>query len=393
MRSRRFDVKQAFRRLVAGQALGQTLYGFSCGPCPSVDYQPPDTLVTETEVRSGPLERLCSHVCGRRDLKCPEEVSDPSPLPVAFSCLVGRKVDGRDETESVPVDASTFGPAEREAWLTLSDLEQVKARAQPTAGAECYRICAASPASKTALRPASCFVAMGSLSCTPPLAKTLDSCGPAGRVPLGLLPARTEVAGELARFWLGTQHLEAASVFAFAELADTLEQNGAPYELVARCRSAAEEEREHARFAEVELRARGLVPAPVRRRPPDAPTLLDVALHNAAEGCVNESVAALLALHESTVHVEPSVRAFFREVAEEEAEHAQLAWDLHGWFIETLSADDARALVRHLDAAAARARRTPLEWVTLFDARERQKLTIGLVEQMFTHTREYNEAA
>ena len=285
------------------------------------------------------------------------------------------------------MDARTFGSPEQEAWLTLSYLARVKARATPTAGVECYRICSSDPTSRSVVQPASCSAANGSVSCTPPLVKITDTCGPAGRVPFGLLPARPEAAGEVECFWLSTEHLEAASVFAFAELAVSLEHHAAPSELVARCRSAAEKEREHARLAGVELRAMGLATVPVRRYPPAAPTLLDVALHNAAEGCVNESVAALLALHESTVNADPAMRSFFGRIAADECEHAELAWDLHRGFLETLPAVDARTLVLHLQAAARAAQRAPVESSRLSDARARHSLRVDFVGRLLAHTR------
>lgn len=391
MRSR-FDVKRAFRRLVAGQAVGQSLYGFSCGPCPPVEYQPPDVMVSVSEVKSGPFETLCAHVCGRRGLKCPRDVSDEDALPVTLPCITGKDRDGRDVTEAVPVDAATFGQAEREAWLTLSDLAQVRARTAPTKGAECYRICAAGNPNRPVEQPASCSVAGGDLLCTPKTTQSFDNCK-AGRVPFGLLSPDVDTRSEADRFWLFTQHMEAASVFAFGELAESLEHYGAPGTLVARCLAAADEEREHARLAEAELRARGLAPSAVRRCPHGSLTLLDVALHNAAEGCVSESLAALFALHEAAANEEPSLRAFFAKVAADEAEHAQLAWDLHRWFMEALSEPERRQLSSHLETAAVDARNNAATPCALFDMKACQRLAAGLLDDVLAHVREGRVAA
>ncbi len=388
MLSRRLDVKQLFRRLVAGHAVGQ-LYGISCGPCAPIEYQPPDVTVSESQVTNEPLSILCEHVCGGKALTCAGASPPTTPLPTSFPCRDGVDEDGRAKTVDVAVDAATFGPEEREAWLTLSELAQVKAvktGSGPAPGAECRRICKSASSSEGANLPVSCSFANREVVCTPPTRQSVDNCA-AGRVPFGLVAPRADTRDEAERFWILTQHMEAASVLAFEELAETLAHHGAPADLVARCIVAAAQEQEHARLAERELRARGLVPVIVRRAPPAPASLLEVALHNAAEGCITETRAALLAIYESQANPEPAVRAFFERVATDETEHAQLAWDLHAWFLATLSRGAARALTAHLEECARAAGRTSTAGSTLFDAAARHELAIGIFEEVLEHSR------
>lgn len=158
-------------------------------------------------------------------------------------------------------------------------------------------------------------------------------------------------------------HLEAASVAAFEELARWLERRGAPEQLVARCRAAAADEIVHAELMRVP--AGGAVPPCHAERGDDA--LVAVALHNAVEGCVHESFAALVAAHQATRA--KRARGVFEVLAKDELRHGQLAWDLHAWLLPQLS-DEERATVERAQLAAfaelpqravESARRTPAD--------------------------------
>jgi hypothetical protein len=188
-----------------------------------------------------------------------------------------------------------------------------------------------------------------------------------GRRPLGHV--ETDVtdasfAGHLAR----TAHLEAASVGAFLDLAERLHGFGAPDSLHTRCLAAAEEEQRHTDLATALARSFGSAPPRTERIPRD-PTLLEIAIDNAAEGCVREAWAAVRATHLAHSAATEELRAFYGAIATDEAGHAQLAWDVHAWLWRQLD-DEGRAEVqRALDAelaalpelAALQARITPLE--------------------------------
>ena len=92
--------------------------------------------------------------------------------------------------------------------------------------------------------------------------------------------------------------------------------------------------------------------------------MLEAALHNAVEGCVNETWAAVLAsLKAGHAHSAP-LRAAYASIATDEADHAQLAWDLHAWFATQLNPDEV--------AAIDEARRKALHGLTAL-ARDQQR--------------------
>jgi hypothetical protein len=147
------------------------------------------------------------------------------------------------------------------------------------------------------------------------------------------------------------QYLEAASVPAFRELADELAAHDAPAFPVRRAERAARDEMRHAAMAARELSTRGLPPSRLRRSPAPRRGLFELAQDNAREGCVRESFAALLARHQSRAAASAPMRKLFARVARDEADHAQLAWDVHAWASTRLDATE-RA---HLEATMARA--------------------------------------
>lgn len=79
--------------------------------------------------------------------------------------------------------------------------------------------------------------------------------------------------------------------------------------------------------------------------------LLRLALENAVEGCVREAYGAVVAAHQGARAADPEVRAAFARIAADEAEHAELSFDIDAWLMPLLTADE-RGLV---DAAKAQA--------------------------------------
>lgn len=155
-----------------------------------------------------------------------------------------------------------------------------------------------------------------------------------GRRPQGLAfeaPASTSPGEVLATMAV----LEAASVAAFDRLARELEAHGAPPELVARARSAMADEIRHTRTLRRLAKARGGRPIPWRRAELPVRPRLEVGIENAAEGCVSEAFGAAIALVQAERATDPEVRAAFAVIAEEELEHAALAWDVHAWLMNT----------------------------------------------------------
>ena len=162
-----------------------------------------------------------------------------------------------------------------------------------------------------------------------------------GRRPRGHQDRPTHLRPDLGATLAHFAELEAASVPAFDELAAHLEAHSAPAELVARCRTAAEDERRHLVSMGRAARFFGGQPVVPERAAPPTPSLLELALDNAVEGCVAETFAAMLAHHHAEVAPDPRLRALFFPIAEDETEHAQLAHDLHAWFLSQLSEAEA----------------------------------------------------
>jgi len=146
----------------------------------------------------------------------------------------------------------------------------------------------------------------------------------------------------MGRCFAAMEALEAGSVPAFQRLVRELAAHGAPDALVRVARRAVRDERRHAaimarlaRSHGAEAAARPLAAGPVR-------SLEEVALENAAEGCVGETWGALVALWQSQRALDPAARAAMLTIAADELRHAALAWRVDAW---------ARA---RLDPAAAR---------------------------------------
>ncbi len=153
-----------------------------------------------------------------------------------------------------------------------------------------------------------------------------------GRRPLG------HVEAEVDDCVAAMASLEAASVVAFERLAAQLEGLGAPPALIDRCRAAADDERDHARWLTTLAERRGAaVPNP--RSEPAHPSLVELARHNAVEGCVHESFAALIAMTRARLAPDPVLRRVFAKIAADETRHGQLAWDLHAWLRTQLDAE------------------------------------------------------
>lgn len=144
-----------------------------------------------------------------------------------------------------------------------------------------------------------------------------------------------ELRAELAARWSADGQLEHASVASFANFAVELLGLGAPAELIVAAQQAMADEIVHAKlcFALASAyagRAIGpdrLVVAGLR----PAATAEAVASSVFADGCVNETVAALEAAAAAEAAEEPRVRAVLARIAEDEARHAALAWRTLAW--------------------------------------------------------------
>ena len=151
-------------------------------------------------------------------------------------------------------------------------------------------------------------------------------------------PLSQEDCARLAAFWSQEAAAEHASVASFGRFALELLALGAPSDLVAGAHQAAIEETRHAKLCFALARAyagRDIGPGPfplgsgVPLRGHDA--LVGATI---VEGCINETIASLVA-RERLLHCrDTSVRRVLAAIAEDEAGHAEFAWRCLQWLLE-----------------------------------------------------------
>lgn len=149
--------------------------------------------------------------------------------------------------------------------------------------------------------------------------------------------------GALARAWTEEARTEHASVASFTRMVLELLSLGAPAEIVGETLRAAEDERRHAiaaftfasHYGHVEL-----APGPLDIRDCLAgSSAAEIAERLAGEGCVAETVSALLIGEAAERAEDPAVREHLSRVAEEESAHALLAWKTLAWILARRSSD------------------------------------------------------
>ena len=174
--------------------------------------------------------------------------------------------------------------------------------------------------------------------------------------------------------------LEAASIEAFRVLRRELATHGAPRRLLRAASRAARDERRHARIAGALARRFGAAPAPVTVEPRPVRALEAIARENAVEGCVRETWGAIVALRQSTLATEPTVRAAMQRIARDEVRHAELAWAVDAWVRPRL-ARAARQRVR--EARSAAVAELSREVTHVLPGTERQRLGVpGATESL-----------
>lgn len=182
---------------------------------------------------------------------------------------------------------------------------------------------------------------------TAPLARRADWCQG------GLAPSLEGIDGslrdDLAAAWEHIARMEHASIAAFARFSLQLLSLGAPADLIERTNSAMTDETRHARAAFALASAyRGRKIGPGALSPDgaldggDVATIVRLVIR---EGCVGETVAAVEAGEAEANAGDPVVRSVLAMIANDESEHAELAWRTLRWALETLG-DEVRSAVR-----------------------------------------------
>jgi hypothetical protein len=212
---------------------------------------------------------------------------------------------------------------------------------------------ASTDALPTVRRP---FLVGTSLRAAPPVAR--GDWGRSDLPPANVSDARTSDA--LAAAWLKDALEEHASVAAFARFALHLLAIGAPAELVAAAQGASIDEIAHARgcFALARRYGAGNVgPGPLSLddalRALPLEQLVDLAVE---EGCVGETLGALLAEAQRANARDPHAAALLERVAADEARHAELAWRFLRWALDAGGEPTERAAVAAFRRAVARTR-------------------------------------
>ena len=152
-----------------------------------------------------------------------------------------------------------------------------------------------------------------------------------GRRPAGLERARKTRAGIAGTHLARSAWYEAASVHAFVVLARELARHGAPVAMRDAARHAANDEVHHAQLMGNLARARGATPPPVEIKAQGRRSLESIAIENATEGIVGETWAALIAFWQAAHATDPTMRATYARIAEDELRHAELSIEVDAW--------------------------------------------------------------
>lgn len=189
----------------------------------------------------------------------------------------------------------------------------------------------------------------------PPRDDSLPTC--TGRRPAGLVEVRASTHG-LAAFLAQSAHLEAASVVAFNRLARELKAHRAPAKLVDAAQRSARDEVRHARaMSRLASRFGARVPR-VEARANELRPLDEVAVENEVEGCVRETFGAVVGAWQARTAGDSQIARAMAGIADDEARHAQLAWDVRAWALPKLTRA-ARGRIAGARAAAIEELRAP----------------------------------
>ena len=182
------------------------------------------------------------------------------------------------------------------------------------------------------------------------------------------LPDSTELSLEqravLRDTWTAAALTEHASIASFSRAALDLLGVGAPAELMMAVQTACLDEIRHAqmcftlasRYADEPV---GPGPLPLGAVAAPNPTLASIAAEKVRDGCVNETLAALVASERLARAEDPYVRAVLAIIAEDESRHALLAWKIVRWALDVGGPDVRDAVARAFAQALRGAVETP----------------------------------
>ncbi len=172
---------------------------------------------------------------------------------------------------------------------------------------------------------------------------------------LGVTPpdCSPALAQRLAQAWREDAQMEHASVASFARVTLELMALGAPADLVEGAQRAGLDEIRHAQQCLAIARSydgRERRPGPLPLPEPEPVDLISVARRALLEGGVAETGASLMAERAAAGCRVPIIAACLRRIADEEADHAALAWRTVAWALEQGGEPVASALRMEADA-------------------------------------------
>jgi len=173
-----------------------------------------------------------------------------------------------------------------------------------------------------------------------------------------------ELRRALANAWAEDGRFEHASVASFSRFVLHLLALGAPPSLIADAQRAAAEELEHARafFGIASAYAGhplGAGPLDIQGGLRDSDDATAIVVSAVKEGCIAETISALQIAAAREGARDPAIRKILTRIAEQELEHAELAWRFVAWMLPR-GDDRLRAAVAEAFAQADRAiPRTP----------------------------------
>ncbi len=264
--------------------------------------------------------------------------ADPPPHATRLECMASMRRGTRHPAPGradCPV-AVNFGSGQEEGLAASFHDEDSKwrtRRARERTGFErlslcCYRVMAPTQMAipGRALRAATGEVIVALPEMTGAWAQDFSTLEVAS-----LAPGLREV---IARRWARDAALEHASVASFCRLSLQLLACGAPPDLVAGAQQSALDEVGHARLCYGLASRYALTPIGPGHLPPALPVTSDVvalATETFRDGCVGETVAAVMASQCATACERSPVRQALLQIATEEERHAELAWRILKW--------------------------------------------------------------
>jgi len=139
--------------------------------------------------------------------------------------------------------------------------------------------------------------------------------------------------------WTADALFEHASIASFARFSLELLSLGAPPTLVSASHAALADEIRHAQLCFGLASTYAGLPVGPGPLPMDGAPLVRadrraILLSTLREGCVGETIAALIAAGARDAATDPAVKSALSEIAADESEHAELAWRALAWAIE-----------------------------------------------------------